>query len=51
MDAPIVLTAWGRIEKLDAFDETVIARFTRAYREIDHHLPSLFLTWLDRGQR
>lgn len=41
MDALIALTAWGRIEKLGAFDEAAIVRFIRAYRGIDHHVRPL----------
>jgi hypothetical protein len=41
MDTPIALTAWGRIEKLGAFDEAAIVRFIQAYRGIDHHVRPL----------
>jgi hypothetical protein len=34
---PIVLTAWGRIDRLDVFDEARIRRFIDAYVGIDHH--------------
>lgn len=37
MDKQIALTAWGRIDKLDEFDERRIVRFINAYRSIDHH--------------
>ncbi len=37
MEARIVLTAWGRIDTLDGFDEKRIVRFIRAYRGLDHH--------------
>jgi hypothetical protein len=37
---PIVLTAWRRIDRLDAFDEARIRRFVEAYRGIDHHRES-----------
>lgn len=37
MDKRIALTAWGRIDKLDEFDESRIARFITAYKGIDHH--------------
>lgn len=37
MDARIALTAWGRIDKLDEFDEARIVRFIEAYIGIDHH--------------
>lgn len=33
----IALTAWTRIETLDAFDEARVRRFIEAYRGIDHH--------------
>lgn len=33
----IALTAWGRIDRLDAFDEKRIVRFIEAYRGTDHH--------------
>ena len=33
----IVLTAWTRIQRLDAFDEAGMRRFIDAYRGIDHH--------------
>ena len=34
---PIVLTAWRRIDRLDALDEARIKRFIDTYRGIDHH--------------
>ncbi len=37
LDQRIALTAWGRIEKFDSFDEQRIVRFISAYRGIDHH--------------
>lgn len=37
MDARIALTAWGRLDKFEAFDEARIVRFIEAYRGIDHH--------------
>jgi hypothetical protein len=37
MEARIALTAWGRIDKLEEFDENRILRFIRAYRGVDHH--------------
>jgi hypothetical protein len=37
MKSRIALTAWTRIETLDAADERRIARFIEAYRGIDHH--------------
>ena len=37
MDARIALTAWGRIDTLEAFNESRIVRFIEAYRGIDHH--------------
>jgi len=42
MDRTIALTAWGRIDKFDAFDEKRIVRFIEAYRGIDHHARSVF---------
>jgi hypothetical protein len=32
-----VLTAWGRITTMDAWDEGVVRRFIDAYRGQDHH--------------
>jgi len=37
MKSPIVLTAWGRIDTLDTYDEARILRFIKAYIGIDHH--------------
>jgi hypothetical protein len=37
---PIVLTTWGRIDRLDALDEARIRRFVDEYRGKDHHLES-----------
>ncbi|MBE2234733.1 MAG: DUF3105 domain-containing protein [Anaerolinea sp.] len=37
MDSTIALTAWGRIDTFDAFDQERIERFIKAYRGIDHH--------------
>ena len=37
MDAKIALTAWGRIDKLESYDEARIVRFIEAYIGIDHH--------------
>jgi hypothetical protein len=37
LDRCIALTAWTRIEKLEAVDERRIVRFIEAYRGIDHH--------------
>ena len=42
MDKTIALTAWGRIDKFDAFDEKRIVRFIEAYRGIDHHARGFF---------
>jgi len=33
----IALTAWGRIETLDGYDDAKILRFIKAYIGIDHH--------------
>ena len=37
MDARIALTAWGRIDTFEEFDEARIVRFIEAYRGLDHH--------------
>ncbi len=37
MDSVIALTAWGKIDKLNEFDEARIRRFIEAYIGIDHH--------------
>lgn len=37
MKSRIALTAWGRIDAFDGFDEARIERFIKAYRGIDHH--------------
>jgi hypothetical protein len=37
MKSTIALTAWGRIDAFDDFDEARIVRFIKAYRGIDHH--------------
>ena len=37
MNTTIALTAWGRIDKFDAFDRDRIVGFIRAYAGIDHH--------------
>ena len=37
---PIVLTAWRRIDRLNAFDEARIKRFIDAYKGVDHHKES-----------
>lgn len=41
MDRRIALTAWGWIDKFDAFDEQRIVRFVKTYRGIDHHVRTL----------
>ena len=33
----ITLTAWGRIQTLDAYDEAQITAFIAAYAGLDHH--------------
>ena len=38
MDSRIALTAWGRIDKFDEFDEARIATFVDAYTGSDHHV-------------
>lgn len=37
MNDKIVLTAWGRIDRLNEFDENRIASFINAFKGIDHH--------------
>jgi hypothetical protein len=37
LDRRIALTAWGKIDKFDDFDEARIERFIRKFRGIDHH--------------
>ncbi|MEE9273786.1 MAG: DUF3105 domain-containing protein [bacterium] len=37
MKTRIALTAWGRIDSMEDFDEARIVRFIDAYRGIDHH--------------
>jgi hypothetical protein len=37
MEKTIALTAWGRIDTLDRYDEARITRFIEAYIGIDHH--------------
>ena len=37
MDSRIALTAWGRIDKFEEFDEARITSFIDAYAGIDHH--------------
>jgi len=34
MDAPIILTAWGRMEKLNSVDQNKIKEFIDAYRDV-----------------
>jgi hypothetical protein len=34
---PIVLTTWGRIDRLEALDESRVRAFIEAYVNIDHH--------------
>ena len=38
MEARIALTAWGRIDTMDAFDQQRILKFIRAHRGRDHHV-------------
>lgn len=38
MDSRIALTAWGRIDRLETFDEERIVAFISAYAGIDHHV-------------
>lgn len=37
MDSRIALTAWGRIDKFDAFDESRVVAFIKAFAGADHH--------------
>ncbi len=37
MEARIALTAWGRMDTMEALDEQRVEQFIRAYRGIDHH--------------
>ncbi|MBI3989188.1 MAG: DUF3105 domain-containing protein [candidate division NC10 bacterium] len=37
MDKRIALTAWGKLDEFDNFDEERIVRFIKAYMGIDHH--------------
>jgi hypothetical protein len=39
LDRRIALTAWGRIDKFDEFDEARIVQFIKAHIGIDHHGP------------
>ena len=37
MESRIALTAWGRIDTFDEFDEDRVVQFVKAFRGIDHH--------------
>jgi hypothetical protein len=37
MKNAITLTAWGRIDRLDIFDQQRIGDFIKAFKGIDHH--------------
>jgi hypothetical protein len=37
LDRKIALTAWGKIDKFDEFDEGRITKFIKAHIGIDHH--------------
>jgi hypothetical protein len=37
MESKIALTAWGRIDTFETFDEGRIVKFIEAYRGIDNH--------------
>jgi hypothetical protein len=37
MESRIALTAWGRIDTFDEFDEDRVTQFIRAFRGVDHH--------------
>lgn len=39
LETAIALTAWGRLETMEAPDEPSIRRFIEAYRGIDYHPP------------
>jgi hypothetical protein len=39
LEQPIVVTAWTRMLRLDAYDEAKVVEFIEAYRGIDHHKP------------
>jgi len=39
MRARIALTAWGRIDLLEALEEARITAFVEAFEGLDHHLP------------
>ena len=38
LDNRIALTAWGRIDKFDEFDENRVVTFIDAYTGLDHHV-------------
>ena len=40
LDRRIALTAWGKIDKFDEFDEARIVKFIKAHIGIDHHRES-----------
>lgn len=37
MDKRIALTAWGKLDKFDEFDQARIEKFIKRFRGIDHH--------------
>ena len=37
---PIIVTAWGRIQRFPQYDETALRRFIEAFRGVDHHQDS-----------
>ncbi len=37
LEARIALTAWGRVDTMDGFDQEHIRMFIRAHRGRDHH--------------
>ncbi|MGC9349647.1 MAG: DUF3105 domain-containing protein [Anaerolineae bacterium] len=37
MESRIALTAWGRLDTFEEFDEKRIVKFIEAYRGLDHH--------------
>jgi len=40
LSAPIITTAWGRLQRFPQYDEPALRRFIDAYRGIDHHQDS-----------
>ena len=40
LSAPVIATAWGRLQRFPQYDEPALRRFIDAYRGIDHHQDS-----------